>query len=212
MRGAAAICSVKHHARHYGCCRWPVLALHLFVSRSCCAWMLLTHAHVPRLVVPIVMLCGVRRCAMARGVRTTKHYACWCTAGLFIPLGEIKAARRAALARFCASLQHHASATGLAQQAVLPELLAATRGEPDKDVQTLGTGQGEKRGNVQTLAAGSGALAGVSQALSATERHAGGGVAAARVVGEQPLLRVLCRSRAQVCTCPYASAAQLVLL
>ena len=87
---------------------------------------------------------------------------------------------------------------GLAQQPVLPELLAAAQGDPNKDAQTLGRDQGEVGGELQTLAAGPGALAGLSQALSGTERHADGGVAAAGTVGEQPLLRVLCRSRAQV--------------
>lgn len=150
--------------------------------------------------------------ALCHGARiATKHQPGWCHAGLFIPLGEIKAARRAALARFCASLQRHAYASGLAQQPVLPELLAAARGDPDKDVQNLGSAQGDVGGIVQTLTAGPEALAGLSQNPCGTERHADGGVAAARAVGEQPLLRVLCRSRAQV-RMYQASAALLTVL
>ncbi|KAK9825658.1 hypothetical protein WJX81_006317 [Elliptochloris bilobata] len=196
-------------------------------------------------------------------------------AGLFIPLGEIKAARRAAVARFCASLQRHAAAEGLAREPVLPALLAAVRGDPDPNPSPpggsktpdmgfawkpalpalLAAAQGGPAGGIHTLdntrqepasgkAPGLGSDAGDSAAEGAAvgihpvegagrgapaEYAAGGsaggstaagrgaapragpgseGGAPPRAVRDQPLLRVLCRSKAQAdaaCKLPWLS-------
>lgn len=113
--------------------------------------------------------------------------ACDLEAGLFVPGGVIKEARRRAVAALLAARQAAtlATADGLQQGDVLAAMMAAIRGTASSDADPVAA--------AATAAAGH----------PAAEEEAGQGEAAA--VEEQstsgrtgPVLRVLCRSKAQV--------------
>lgn len=96
------------------------------------------------------------------------------------------------MARFCASLQRHAAAASLALEPVLPALLAAARGDPVAE-----------QGPREHLMKGAGPNGGQSSLTGDEQRGIGEALGHA---AEAPLLRVLCRSKAQVPLCPWHAA------
>ncbi len=114
------------------------------------------------------------------------------------------------MARFCASLARHAAAAGLAPAPVLPSLLAAARsgggwepvcgpaggdrgGAGEADHAAAAAGQGER------LTRSSWTASAAALSSGQGDREAGGGGRARQDGGATaaPLLRVLCRSKAQ---------------
>lgn len=96
------------------------------------------------------------------------------------------------MSRFCASLQRHAAAASLAPEPVLPALLAAAQGDPVAE-----------RGSREDLIKGAGPSGG--QSVSTGDMQRGLGEALGHTA-EAPLLRVLCRSKAQVLLCSWHAA------
>lgn len=99
------------------------------------------------------------------------------------------------MSRFCASLQRHAAAASLAPEPVLPALLAAARGDPVAE-----------RGPREDLIKGAGPRSGQSASTGDVQRGFGEALGHA---AEAPLLRVLCRSKAQVLLCPWHAACRV---